>query len=245
MVQGTGAMTRPVAILLIAGFALAGCASAKDIAREISDQDHRQCMSRGFESGSEGYNTCRWRLTEIRTRGEERRSVNTLMRKVNQPPGATPAGAAGAKAETPAVTALAANRTTAMAAPKPEPMPAATAAPADRGTAAKPVQLATLATLLPEMEARPKPGRFVVLGSYLKEANARDAMKRGHDFAPRMVRVRVHGKLFHRVVSGPYTRSSIGTMRRTLIGEGFPDAWTAKLCENTLRLAPACTENQG
>ncbi len=85
-------MTRPVAILLIAGFALAGCASAADIAGEISDQDHRQCMSRGFEPGSQGYDTCRWRLTENRTRDEERRSVNTFMRKVNQPPGATPAG---------------------------------------------------------------------------------------------------------------------------------------------------------
>ncbi len=89
-------MTRPVAILLIAGLALAGCASAADMAREISDRDHRQCMSRGFEPGSQGYNTCRWRLTETRTRGEERRSVNTFMRKVNQPPGATPAGTAGA-----------------------------------------------------------------------------------------------------------------------------------------------------
>ncbi len=90
-------MTRPGAILMIAGFALAGCASAADIAGEISDQDHRQCMSRGFEPGSQGYDTCRWRLTENRTRDEERRSVNTLMRKVNQPPGATPAGAAGAR----------------------------------------------------------------------------------------------------------------------------------------------------
>ncbi len=95
-------MTRPVAILLIAGFALGGCASEADMAREISDRDHLQCMSRGFEPGSDGYDTCRWRLTENRTRGEERRSVNTLMRKVNQPPGAapvgaTPAGAAGAR----------------------------------------------------------------------------------------------------------------------------------------------------
>jgi len=90
-------MTRPAAILLIVGFALAGCASAADMAREISDQNHRQCMSRGFEPGSEGYNTCRWRLTENRTRDEERRSVNTLMREVNQPPGAAPAGAPGAR----------------------------------------------------------------------------------------------------------------------------------------------------
>ena len=82
-------MTRPVAILMIAGFALAGCASAEDIAREISNRDHRQCMSRGFESGSKGYDTCRWRLTETRTRDEERRSVNTLMREVNQSPAAS------------------------------------------------------------------------------------------------------------------------------------------------------------
>ncbi len=90
-------MTRPVAILLIVGFALAGCATAEDMAREISDRDHRQCMDRGFEPGSDGYGTCRWRLTETRTRGEERRSVNTLMRKVNQPPGATPAAATPAR----------------------------------------------------------------------------------------------------------------------------------------------------
>ncbi|MCZ6745247.1 MAG: hypothetical protein O7D31_11320, partial [Alphaproteobacteria bacterium] len=137
-----------------------------------------------------------------------------------------------------------AKRPTATWATKPEPLaatiepPAMTAAPADRGTAAKPVQLAALAARLPEREARPKPGRFVVLGSYLKEANARDAMRRGHEFQPRMVRVRVHGRLFHRVVSGPYARSSIVTMRRTLIGEGFADAWTATLCQDTLRLAP-------
>ncbi len=56
-----------------------------------------------------------------------------------------------------------------------------------------------------------------------------------------MVRVRVHGRLFHRVVSGPYARSSIATMRRTLIGEGFPDAWTATLCQDTLSLAPCRT----
>jgi hypothetical protein len=79
--------------VLIAGFALGACASQADIAREISDRDHLQCMDRGFESGSKGYETCRWRLTESRTRDEERRSVNTLMRKVKQPP---PAGAAGA-----------------------------------------------------------------------------------------------------------------------------------------------------
>ena len=82
-------MTRPVAILMIAGFALAGCASAEDIAREISNRDHRQCMSRGFESGSKGYDTCRWRLTETRTRDEERRSVNTFMREVNKSPAAS------------------------------------------------------------------------------------------------------------------------------------------------------------
>ncbi len=91
-------MTTPVAILLISGLALGGCASAVDIAREISDRDHRQCMSRGFEPGSGGYDTCRWRLTESRTRGEARRSVNSFMRKVKQPPNAAPAaGAAGAK----------------------------------------------------------------------------------------------------------------------------------------------------
>ena len=84
-------MTRPAAILLIVGFALAGCATAGDMAREISDRDHRQCMSRGFESGSDAYGTCRWRLTENRTRDEERRSVNTLMREVNKSPAAAPA----------------------------------------------------------------------------------------------------------------------------------------------------------
>ena len=105
-------------------------------------------------------------------------------------------------------------------------------APADRETATEPVQLAILAPSLPKMEAEPKFGRFVVLGSYLKESRARDIMKRAHDFAPRIVRVRVHGKLFYRVVSGPYARSSIATMRRTLIGEGFRGAWTTTLCQN-------------
>ncbi len=114
----------------------------------------------------------------------------------------------------------------------PAEMPATDAAPADRETAAEPVQLALLAPSLPKMEAEPKLGSFVVLGSFLKEARARDVMKLAHDFQPRIIRVRVRGKLFHRVVSGPYASSSIATMRRTLIGEGFRDAWTTTLCQN-------------
>ncbi|MCZ6607119.1 MAG: hypothetical protein O7A64_05580 [Alphaproteobacteria bacterium] len=147
-------------------------------------------------------------------------------------------------AEMPAATASAAKRPTAMAAPKPEPLaamtetPATTAAPADRGTAAKPVQLAALVAPLPKLEAKPKLGRFVVLASYLKEAHARAAMKRGREFQPRMARVRVRGKLYYRVLSGPYARDAIGTMRRTLIGAGFPDAWTGTFCQDTLRLVP-------
>ncbi len=85
-------MTKPAAILLIVGFALGACASQADIAREISDRDHLHCMDRGFESGSKAYETCRWRLTESRTRDEERRSVNRFMRKVKQPPDAPGAG---------------------------------------------------------------------------------------------------------------------------------------------------------
>ena len=91
------------------------------------------------------------------------------------------------------------------------------------------------------MEAKPKLGRFVVLASYLKEAHARAAMKRGREFQPRMARAHVRGKLYYRVLSGPYARDAIGTMRRTLIGEGFPDAWTATLCQDTLRLVPCRT----
>ncbi|MCH8098774.1 MAG: hypothetical protein IID53_17105, partial [Proteobacteria bacterium] len=148
-----------------------------------------------------------------------------------------------------AVTASAANGTTAMAAIKPGPMPARlpklyggqATAPADRETAAERVKPAILAAPSPEMEAKPKLGHFFVLGSYLLEARARVVMKRGRDFAPRIVRVRIHGKLFHRVVSGPYARSSIATMRRTLIAEGFRDAWIARLCQNNLRRAPCPT----
>ena len=139
-------------------------------------------------------------------------------------------------AETPAATASPAIRPTAMAATKPEPLAAMTGTPAT--TAAKPIQLAALAVPLPSMEAKPKFGRFVVLASYLKEAHARAAMKRGQAFAPRMARVRVRGKLYYRVVSGPYARDAIGAMRRTMIGGGFPDAWAATLCQTTLRLAP-------
>ena len=94
---------------------------------------------------------------------------------------------------------------------------------------------------MPKSEAKPKRGRFVVLGSYFKEAHARAAMKLGREFQPRMARVRVRGRLYYRVVSGPYARSSIATMRRTLIGEGFPDAWAATLCQETLRLTPCGT----
>lgn len=113
-----------------------------------------------------------------------------------------------------------------------------TAAPAERETAAKPAQLAALVAPLPKLEAKPKLGRFVVLASYLKEAHARAAMERGREFQPRMARVHVRGKLYYRVVSGPYARDAIGAMRRTMIGGGFPDAWAAKLCQDTLRLAP-------
>ena len=102
---------------------------------------------------------------------------------------------------------------------------------------ATPMEMAVIAALAPAA-AKPTARHFVILGSYLKEANAKDAMMRGRDFAPRMVRVRVRGKLFHRVVSGPYARDAISTLRKTLAGEGFRQNWTAKLCENSLRAGP-------
>ena len=61
---------------------------------------------------------------------------------------------------------------------------------------------------------------------------------RGRIFAPRMVRVRVRGKVFHRVVSGPYARDTIPALRKSLAGEGFRKNWTTKLCENSLRAGP-------
>jgi hypothetical protein len=179
------------------------------------------------------------------------------MAPVLAPESAPESAKAEVPAEMPPLTALPAITPPPMVAPMPAPRPAplaarlpklyggqatteapaTTIAPADR----RPVQFAALAVPLPSMEAKPKFGRFVVLASYLKEAHARDAMKRGQAFAPRMARVRVRGKLYYRVVSGPYARSSVAAMRRALIGEGFPDAWTAKLCETTLSLAPCPT----
>ncbi len=106
---------------------------------------------------------------------------------------------------------------------------------------ATPIEMAVIASLAPaaaKPTTKPTARHFIVLGSYLKQANAKDAMARGRDFAPRMVRVRVHGKVFHRVVSGPYARESISTLRKTLAGEGFRQNWTTKLCENSLRAGP-------
>ncbi len=120
----------------------------------------------------------------------------------------------------------------------PMPMKMATAAEATPVIAeATPMEIASIAAMAPAA-ARPTARLFIVLGSYLKEANATDAMARGRDFAPRMVRVRVRGKVFHRVVTGPYARDAISTLRKTLAGEGFRQNWTAKLCENSLRAGP-------
>ncbi|MEE8517356.1 MAG: hypothetical protein V3T02_12010 [Alphaproteobacteria bacterium] len=105
---------------------------------------------------------------------------------------------------------------------------------------ATPMEMVTIASLAPAA-AKPTARHFIILGSYLKEANAKDAMARGRDFAPRMVRVRVRGKLFHRVLSGPYARDAISTLRKTLAGEGFRQNWTIKLCENSLRAGPCHT----
>lgn len=102
---------------------------------------------------------------------------------------------------------------------------------------ATPMEMAAIAVMAPAA-AKPKARHFIVLGSYLEETNAKDAMTRGRDFAPRMVRVRVRGKLYHRVVSGPYARESISTLRKTLAGEGFRRSWSIKLCENSLRAGP-------
>ncbi len=103
------------------------------------------------------------------------------------------------------------------------------------------MEMAVIAALAPaaaKPTAKPTARHFIVLGSYLKESNAKDAMTRGRDFAPRMVRVRVRGKVFHRVVSGPYAGDTIPTLRETLAGEGFRQNWTTKLCENSLRAGP-------
>ncbi len=104
---------------------------------------------------------------------------------------------------------------------------------------ATPMEIAAIAALAPAAgKPKPKPRHFIVLGSYLKETYAKDALTRGRDFAPRMVRVRVRGKVYHRVVSGPYARDAISSVRKSLTGEGFRRSWSIKLCENSLRAGP-------
>lgn len=72
------------AAIVLGVFLLAACATRQDVAVA----DHQECLSLGFQQGTEAYGDCRLRLREIRAR--ERQTMAIDQARFNHPFGWAP-----------------------------------------------------------------------------------------------------------------------------------------------------------
>jgi len=75
------------------------------------------------------------------------------------------------------------------------------------------------------------PGEWMlVLGSYHDAVEAGGAVRRFLAFRPMVVSAKVDGRVWRRVISGPYDSVQIASARQRARKAGAGDAWAAKLC---------------
>ena len=68
----------PLVVVLL-GFAAAGCVSEAEKVQAISEREHRECLARGYHIASGVYATCRRLKAESRARARDRDHGNRLM----------------------------------------------------------------------------------------------------------------------------------------------------------------------
>lgn len=104
---------------------------------------------------------------------------------------------------------------------------------------------------LPEPPPQPQPATattgepesrkatYLVVASYRLAENADRLTKRLYELAPTITAAVIDGKIFFRVVMGPYTGAEIAAVRARLAAEGLTDSWAISLCTADLS-APPC-----
>lgn len=70
----------------------------------------------------------------------------------------------------------------------------------------------------------------VVLGSFRDPNNAQRLIRRFADMAPRVSRVTLDGKTFHRVIAGPFAAPRAKAVRQRAFDRGLRSVWTMNSC---------------
>ena len=81
---------------------------------------------------------------------------------------------------------------------------------------------------------------YLVVGSFASQAHADRAAKSHDGIDADVVPARVDGKIYYRVVAGPYEPKKVDALRKRLATTGVPDAWPIRLCPAELS-TPPCT----
>ncbi len=88
-------------------------------------------------------------------------------------------------------------------------------------------------------EPESRKATYLVVASYRLAENADRLTKRLYELAPTITAAVIDGKIFFRVVMGPYTGAEIAAVRARLAAEGLTDSWAISLCTADLS-APPC-----
>jgi septal ring-binding cell division protein DamX len=81
---------------------------------------------------------------------------------------------------------------------------------------------------------------YLVVGSFASQDHADRAAKSHDGIDADVVPARVDGKIYYRVVAGPYEPRKVDALRKRLATAGVPDAWPIRLCPAELS-TPPCT----
>ena len=104
----------------------------------------------------------------------------------------------------------------------------------DAALAVRPVAFDTPAPAIHNHKAT-----YLVVGSFRHLDNARRRVARLDGFPVRVTPAEVGGKLYHRVVAGPFANGDMADARVHMASAGVAKAWAIKLCEADLA-APPC-----
>ncbi|MFQ5957828.1 MAG: SPOR domain-containing protein [Alphaproteobacteria bacterium] len=143
----------------------------------------------------------------------------------------TPRPAANPSTATPPVTGLAAwDGPTGVTPPWPLPHPAA----AEPETPPQPEP-----TVETTGDPENRKATYLVVASYRLSENADRLIERLQEFSPTITAAPIEGKVYFRVVTGPYTSAEITAVRERLAAKGLGESWAISLCTADLS-APPC-----
>lgn len=82
---------------------------------------------------------------------------------------------------------------------------------------------------------------YLVVGSFRRLDNAKRRVARMSDATLRMTDAVVDGKLFHRVVAGPFDGEDMAAARLRAVAAGVANSWSINLCTSDLAMPPCAS----